>query len=270
MYQLIAFAILLQLVNCCRNFESTVSSLNYTCLSANCSDISLLITIRSELIELNFTLADYEAREFHRTLYQLADCDSQIYRSANSDDHSVLIAICNRTISGHLLINGVINEIAYANGNYCLQPVSQLTNPVLPKFRTVPQPVSRRRYLELILINDHAIYTHFNGNLIAIENYNRKLISIVNTIYAKLDLTIVLRKVLIWSQVDLIVADNVTLALVQFTRFVDEHLRTIEQFDVSHLLTGLHHNSSTVGEAYKGTVCSKRGELIQLLIQLLI
>lgn len=263
---LIAVYVLLRvvaLVNSCRSSDTRVDALNATCLHCNCSELNLLITIKSTSVSLNFTQADYESREFHRTLHQLGDCDD-IFRSESAShyaDHAVLLSFCNDTVGGHLLLNNAINEIYLDQDlNYCLHQVSQLINNAIDaNFRTIPSPVAKKRYLELVLINDNAVYTYFSENTDSIMKFNRKLITMINVMYAKLDINLVLRKVLVWSQFDQITADNVTIALQQFTRYVDEHLRRLEHFDVALLLSGLYHNSTTVGEAYKGTVCSKRG-----------
>ncbi|KAK9395186.1 VENOM COMPONENT: short-snake venom metalloproteinase-mdc-6a-like [Crotalus adamanteus] len=135
------------------------------------------------------------------------------------------------------------------------EPIKKLSQLVL----TAEQQRLAKRYVELVIVADHRMFTKYNGNLKKIRKWIYQIVNTINEIYIPLNIRVALVRLEIWSNGDLIdvtSAANVTLKSFGNWRVTD--LLRRKSHDNAQLLTAIALDGETLGLAHVGTMCDPK------------
>ncbi|XP_064421507.1 disintegrin and metalloproteinase domain-containing protein 11 [Latimeria chalumnae] len=116
--------------------------------------------------------------------------------------------------------------------------------------------LSERKYIELIVANDHHLYEQLRQSVVYTSNFAKSVVNLADVIYKEqLNTRIVLVAMETWASGDKIKADEDPLtALGEFMNYRKDSIK--EQSDATHLFSGQMFKSSRSGTAYVGGICS--------------
>ncbi|XP_064465637.1 zinc metalloproteinase-disintegrin-like EoMP06 [Ornithodoros turicata] len=115
----------------------------------------------------------------------------------------------------------------------------------------------RSRYVEMIIVNDYKEYVKMKKNKEAVLDRSKQIANIVNALYAPLNIFIALVGVIVWTERDEIeVSSNGDTTLTNFLTYRKEHLAQEHPNDNAQLITDTVLDSSVVGKALKGPICT--------------
>nr|QIV64944.1 MDC-6a [Crotalus atrox] len=135
------------------------------------------------------------------------------------------------------------------------EPIKKLSQLVV----TAEQERLTKRYVELVIVADHRMFTKYNGNLKKIRKWIYQIVNTINEIYIPLNIRVALVRIEIWSNGDLIdvtSAANVTLKSFGNWRVTD--LLRRKSHDNAQLLTAIVLDEDTLGLASLGSMCNPK------------
>ncbi|KAM3830892.1 zinc metalloproteinase-disintegrin-like daborhagin-K [Vipera latastei] len=115
------------------------------------------------------------------------------------------------------------------------------------------------RYIELVIVADHAMFRKHNSDLAAVRTWAHQLVNNIIVFYRDLNVHITLSAVEVWSSRDLIIvqsAASVTLDL--FGEWRERDLLNRTMHDNAQLLTAINLNGNTIGLAYNEGMCDPK------------
>uniref|UniRef100_A0A1W7RJZ0 Metalloproteinase (Type II) 4 n=1 Tax=Agkistrodon contortrix contortrix TaxID=8713 RepID=A0A1W7RJZ0_AGKCO len=114
-----------------------------------------------------------------------------------------------------------------------------------------------QRYIELVIVADHRMYTKYDGDKTEISSIIYEIVNTLNEIYRPLNIHVALIGLEIWSSGEL---SNVTLSaddtLDSFGEWSVRNLRKRKRYDNAQLLTGMIFNEKIEGRAYQKSMCN--------------
>uniref|UniRef100_A0A194AQG9 Metalloproteinase type II 6b n=1 Tax=Agkistrodon piscivorus TaxID=8715 RepID=A0A194AQG9_9SAUR len=115
---------------------------------------------------------------------------------------------------------------------------------------------NEQRYIELVIVADHRMYTKYDGDKTEISTIIYEIVNTLNEIYRPLNIHVALIGLEIWSSGEL---SNVTLSaddtLDSFGEWSVRDLRKRKRHDNAQLLTGMIFNEKIEGRAYQECMC---------------
>uniref|UniRef100_A0A194APP5 Metalloproteinase type II 7a n=1 Tax=Agkistrodon piscivorus TaxID=8715 RepID=A0A194APP5_9SAUR len=133
-----------------------------------------------------------------------------------------------------------------------IKKASQLN--LTPEQQRFPQ-----RYIELVVVADHRMFTKYNGNLNTIRIWVHELVNTMNVFYRPLNIRVSLTDLEVWSDQDMI---NVQPAAADTLEAFGDWRETVLLNRISHdnaqLLTAIELDGETIGLANRGTMCDPK------------
>nr|QIV64922.1 MAD-5 [Crotalus scutulatus] len=133
-----------------------------------------------------------------------------------------------------------------------IKKASQLN--LTPEQQRFPQ-----RYIELVIVADHRMFTKYNSNLNTIRIWVHEIVNTINVFYRSLHIVVSLTDLEIWSNQDQI---NVQSAAADTLEAFGEWRETVLLNRISHdnaqLLTAINLQENIIGRAYTGSMCDPR------------
>ncbi|XP_060807057.1 zinc metalloproteinase/disintegrin isoform X2 [Amyelois transitella] len=115
----------------------------------------------------------------------------------------------------------------------------------------------RSRYVELVLVADHAQYLGARRDLRALHHQLQETTNIVNAVFAPHNVFIALIGIEVWTVEDRIPLDpNSQVTLDHFLEYLPVLLKSVGRYDHAQLMTDTPFDKSHVGLAYVGSMCS--------------
>ncbi|KAI1717260.1 reprolysin (M12B) family zinc metalloprotease domain-containing protein [Ditylenchus destructor] len=185
-------------------------------------------------------------------------------------EHSALSACSVDSISGILHIDGKVYTLSSDGNGFNLIPQGSATcewshvikkrsagkyvNPDIPSYYK-DYLDGIKRYVELVFIADHSIYLKYGKDETKIHDRLHSIASVVNSLYAPLNIRVTLVWADIWAKADVFevtaAADKVLSEFLAYRKaLLNEH-----PHDNAHLITDMRFGE-VIGKAYKGTMCS--------------
>nr|P22796.1 RecName: Full=Snake venom metalloproteinase hemorrhagic factor 2; Short=SVMP; AltName: Full=Hemorrhagic factor II; AltName: Full=LHF-II [Lachesis muta muta] len=113
-----------------------------------------------------------------------------------------------------------------------------------------------QKYIELVVVADHGMFTKYNGNLNTIRTRVHEIVNTLNGFYRSLNILISLTDLEIWSNQDLInVQSAANDTLKTFGEWRERVLLNRISHDNAQLLTAIDLADNTIGIAYTGGMC---------------
>uniref|UniRef100_A0A194ARS8 Platelet aggregation activation inhibitor n=1 Tax=Sistrurus tergeminus TaxID=8757 RepID=A0A194ARS8_SISTE len=124
---------------------------------------------------------------------------------------------------------------------------------------TAEQQRFPQRYIELVVVADHRMFTKYNSNLNTIRTWVHELVNTINVFYRSLNIHVSLTDLEIWSNQDQI---NVQSAAADTLEAFGDWRETVLLNRISHdnaqLLTAIDFDGQTVGLAHVGSMCDPK------------
>lgn len=141
------------------------------------------------------------------------------------------------------------------------KPAVRSRREALDKRSIVIQPPfksnARSRYVELLIVNDHKEYVKMKKNKDAVFERSKQIANIVNALYAPLNIFIALVGVIVWTDHDeIVVSPDGDATLTSFLQYRRDRLAREHPNDNAQLITDIVLDSSVVGKALKGPICT--------------
>nr|CAJ01686.1 Group I snake venom metalloproteinase [Echis ocellatus] len=115
------------------------------------------------------------------------------------------------------------------------------------------------RYIQLVIVADHAMVTKNNNDLTAITTWIHQIVNDMIVMYIDLNIHITLAAVEIWSNGDLItVTSSAREILNSFGEWRQRDLVNRITHDNAQLLTAVNLNGDTIGRAYMESMCDPK------------
>lgn len=138
---------------------------------------------------------------------------------------------------------------------------NQWSHPMREKRSVVIQPPYksnvRSRYVELVIVNDHKEYVKMKRNKDAVFERSKQIANVVNALYAPLNIFIALVGVVVWTEHDeIVMSSNGDTTLNNFLAYRMDRLAREHPNDNAQLITDITLDSSVVGKALKGPICT--------------
>uniref|UniRef100_J3RY86 Metalloproteinase (Type III) 2b n=1 Tax=Crotalus adamanteus TaxID=8729 RepID=J3RY86_CROAD len=115
------------------------------------------------------------------------------------------------------------------------------------------------RYVELVIVADHGMFTKYNRNLTEVKTWVYEIVNTLNEIYRYLYIRVALVGLEIWSDGDL---SNVTLSsgntLDSFGEWRKRDLLRRKRHDNAQLLTAIDFSGNTIGRASIANMCDPK------------
>nr|Q1PBD1.1 RecName: Full=Zinc metalloproteinase/disintegrin; Contains: RecName: Full=Snake venom metalloproteinase; Short=SVMP; Contains: RecName: Full=Disintegrin halystatin; AltName: Full=Disintegrin brevicaudin-1b; Flags: Precursor [Gloydius halys]ABE73077.1 metalloproteinase precursor [Gloydius halys] len=119
---------------------------------------------------------------------------------------------------------------------------------------------AHQRYIELVIVADHGMFTKYDSNLDTIRTWVHELVNSINEFYRSLNIDVSLTELEIWSNEDLInVQPAAPHTLDSFGKWRERDLLHRIHHDNAMLLTAIDFDEPTIGLAYVGTMCNPKG-----------
>nr|Q698K8.3 RecName: Full=Zinc metalloproteinase/disintegrin; Contains: RecName: Full=Snake venom metalloproteinase brevilysin L4; Short=SVMP; AltName: Full=Snake venom metalloproteinase hxl-1; Contains: RecName: Full=Disintegrin brevicaudin-1a; Contains: RecName: Full=Disintegrin brevicaudin-1b; AltName: Full=Disintegrin adinbitor; AltName: Full=Disintegrin halystatin; Flags: Precursor [Gloydius brevicaudus] len=119
---------------------------------------------------------------------------------------------------------------------------------------------AHQRYIELVIVADHGMFTKYNGDSDKIREWVRQMVNTVDEIYSYMYIDVALAGLEIWSNEDLInVQPAAPHTLDSFGKWRERDLLHRIHHDNAMLLTAIDFDGPTIGLAYVGTMCKPKG-----------
>uniref|UniRef100_A0A147BIC0 Putative zinc metalloproteinase n=1 Tax=Ixodes ricinus TaxID=34613 RepID=A0A147BIC0_IXORI len=116
---------------------------------------------------------------------------------------------------------------------------------------------ARSRYVELLIVNDHKEFLKMKKNKDAVFERSKQIANIVNALYAPLNIFIALVGVIVWTDHDeIVMSSDGDSTLNNFLQYRRERLAREHPNDNAQLITDIVMDSSVVGKALKGPICT--------------
>nr|Q9YI19.1 RecName: Full=Zinc metalloproteinase/disintegrin; Contains: RecName: Full=Snake venom metalloproteinase brevilysin L6; Short=SVMP; AltName: Full=Snake venom metalloproteinase Mt-c; Contains: RecName: Full=Disintegrin; Flags: Precursor [Gloydius brevicaudus]AAD02655.1 metalloprotease [Gloydius halys] len=116
-----------------------------------------------------------------------------------------------------------------------------------------------QRYIELVVVADHGMFTKYDSNLDTIRTWVHELVNSINEFYRSLNIDVSLTELEIWSNQDLI---NVQSAagdtLEAFGDWRETDLLNRISHDNAQLLTATELDGNTIGLAHVASMCDPK------------
>nr|ADI47703.1 metalloproteinase [Echis coloratus] len=118
------------------------------------------------------------------------------------------------------------------------------------------------RYIELVIVADHAMVTKNKGDLTAIRTWVHQIVNDMIVMYRDLNIHITLTAVVIWNKRDLItVTSSAEDTLNLFGTWRETKYLKHRKHDNAQLLTGIILDDDTIGLAYMEGMCDPRNSV---------
>nr|XP_037282562.1 zinc metalloproteinase-disintegrin-like EoMP06 [Rhipicephalus microplus] len=116
---------------------------------------------------------------------------------------------------------------------------------------------ARSRYVELLIVNDNKEFIKMKRNKEAVFERSKQIANIVNALYAPLNIFIALVGVIVWTEHDeIVMSSDGDATLTKFLQYRRERLAREHPNDNAQLITDIVLDSSVVGKALKGPICT--------------
>uniref|UniRef100_J3RY78 Snake venom metalloproteinase n=1 Tax=Crotalus adamanteus TaxID=8729 RepID=J3RY78_CROAD len=119
-----------------------------------------------------------------------------------------------------------------------------------------------QRYIELVIVADHRIFTKYEGDKTEICSRIYETVNALNVIFQRMNIHVALVGLEIWSSGDLM---DVTLSaddtLESFGEWRRRHLLKRKRHDNAQLLTGMIFSGTIEGRAYKKSMCNPKNSV---------
>ncbi|KAK9395194.1 VENOM COMPONENT: snake venom metalloproteinase-mad-2b [Crotalus adamanteus] len=119
-----------------------------------------------------------------------------------------------------------------------------------------------QRYIELVIVADHRIFTKYEGDKTEICSRIYETVNALNVIFQRMNIRVALVGLEIWSSGDLM---DVTLSaddtLESFGEWRRRHLLKRKRHDNAQLLTGMIFSGTIEGRAYKKSMCNPKNSV---------
>uniref|UniRef100_A0A194ASL2 Metalloproteinase type II 4 n=1 Tax=Sistrurus tergeminus TaxID=8757 RepID=A0A194ASL2_SISTE len=116
-----------------------------------------------------------------------------------------------------------------------------------------------QKYIELVVVADHRMYTKYDGDKTEISSIIYEIVNILTQIFRPLNIRVALIGLEIWSSGEL---SKVTLSaddtLEAFAEWRETVLMNHKRHDNAQLLTGMIFNGTIEGRAYKSCMCDPK------------
>uniref|UniRef100_A0A194ARM9 Metalloproteinase type I 7 n=1 Tax=Agkistrodon piscivorus TaxID=8715 RepID=A0A194ARM9_9SAUR len=124
---------------------------------------------------------------------------------------------------------------------------------------TAEQQRFPKRYVELVIVVDHRMYTKYKGDLDKIRQWVHQMVNTMKEIYRPLNIRLALVSLEIWSKKDLIaVTSTANVTLASFGNWRETDLLNRKSHDNAQLLTAIKINRPTIGLAYRNGMCDPK------------
>ncbi|XP_021025961.2 disintegrin and metalloproteinase domain-containing protein 26A-like [Mus caroli] len=242
---------------------------------------------KKNLISRNFLLFTYSDQGDLLVEQPFVQNDCYYYGYVDEDPESlVIVNTCFGSLQGTLEINGTIYEImpksststfehlAYKMDNGESEPSPmrcglseeeiarqmKLQESNASTLLQIPYENwwTHHRFIDYFVVVDHNRYVYRNNNTTTCIQEMLQVVNILNGFYLQIETDVVLTKLEVWSQNNLInVEEEMPQVLVTFckwkTKTIDNHVK----YDIIHLFVR-HDYVKLLGYAYIGTVCKTR------------
>ncbi|TSR04305.1 Disintegrin and metalloproteinase domain-containing protein 28 [Bagarius yarrelli] len=120
-----------------------------------------------------------------------------------------------------------------------------------------PTMFQKPKYNEIILVVDSRMYNKMDKNDDNVRKRIFEIVNFVNAVYKPMNTFIALIGLIMWKDSDPIkVTEPAGQTLDKFTNWRNKELMRIQKHDNAHLITGIDFDSTTVGLAFIGTLCT--------------
>nr|ADI47732.1 metalloproteinase [Echis pyramidum leakeyi] len=115
------------------------------------------------------------------------------------------------------------------------------------------------RYIQLVIVADHAMITKNKGDLTAVRTWVHQIFNDMTVMYRNLNIHITLVAIVTWSKRDMItVTSSARGTLKLFGTWRETKLLEKIKHDNAQLLTGINLNNNTIGLASIGGMCNPK------------